>query len=253
MVVRLVQMRVKPGRMAEFQRFYEEHIIPALEGVTGCRSTALAQNIQRDEELISLTVWDSAQHSSAYERGGMYANLIARSKPYFIEGDEWHLQLGDDAQLELAPVVEEPVVKSYSNVDVQASQPSTGSQVSFMFLRMVKMVLRPGMEEEFQRVYEEIVRPELLRLGGCRGAFVVRDLDHQSDWVSMTIWDRKEDADRHEEGGSSTRLRAKLSPFLSGLYQWKRGLDKDLGKQAITSEDVSVTGYRVMTGKRLID
>lgn len=250
MVIRLVQMRIKPDRIAEFQRLYEEVMLPVLERMDGCRYAALIQNILRAGEGSSLTLWDSAEHADAYERSGAFDRLLAQSKPFFAEGDEWKLQLTDDAQLQFTPVVQEPVVKSYSNPTPPEKHPPPGHQSSFMFLRMVKMIVRPGMDDEFKRVYEESVQPELLQLPGCRSAYVVHDLETENEWISLTIWDRKEDADRHEEGGSSARLRARLAPMLSGLYQWKLGMEKDLGKQAITSEDVAVSGYRVLIGKR---
>lgn len=251
MVVRLVQMHVKPDRTAEFQRLYEENAVPALERQTRCRYAALVQNIQYQEEAISLTLWDNKDDCAAYEESGIYSTLIDQSKPFFVEGEEMRMQLTADAQLELAPVTEEPVIKSYAGADAPVMPGQKDPPSSFMFVRLVKMIVRPGLEQEFIRTYQEVIRPELLRLPGCREAYVMNDLDDENDWISMTIWSRKEDADNHEQGGSSARLRAKLAPLLSGLYQWKRGIEKNIGKQAITSDDVTVTGYRVLSGKRL--
>jgi heme-degrading monooxygenase HmoA len=244
-------MHVKPDRMAEFQRLYEEDAVPALEQQTRCRYAALIQNIQYSEEAISLTLWDSKDDCASYEESGVYSTLIDRSKHFFVEGEEMRLQLTADAQLELAPVAEEPVIKNYAGADVPEMPGQKDRSSSFMFVRLVKMIVRPGLEQDFIRTYQDVVRPELLRLPGCREAYVMKDIDDESGWISMTIWSRKEDADNHEQGGSSERLRAKLAPLLSGLYQWKRGVEKRIGKQAITSEDVTVTGYRVLTGKRL--
>jgi heme-degrading monooxygenase HmoA len=244
-------MHVKPDRMIEFQRLYEENAVPALEQQTRCRYAALVQNIQNNDEAISLTLWDNKDDCVAYEESGIYSTLIEQSKHFFIDGEEMRLHLTADAQLELAPVTEEPVIKSYTGGDAPEMPGQKDRPSSFMFVRLVKMIVRPGMEQEFIRTYQEVIRPELLRLPGCREAYVMKDLDEENDWISMTIWSRKEDADNHEEGGSSARLRAKLTPLLSGLYQWKRGVEKNIGKQAITSDDVTVTGYRVLTGKRL--
>ncbi len=247
MFMRLVQVRIRPESRADFLRLYEEVIMPNLQGTSGCLYAGLVQSIRRDDEGISLTIWDSPRDADVYEKSGAFQRMIEKSKPFFSDSSEWRVQLTKNLQLEYAPVAHEPVVKSYAHA-TGAGPPAPG-YASFLYLRMVSMRVQPDKTAEFKSIFENEVLPQLRSTAGCLYVYLVENVEQKDEWLSISIWNSKEDADQYEQSGAFDRLRAKLESTFSSLFQWKVGLDKQLGKQAVTTEDVSVSGYTVVVGK----
>ncbi len=247
--MRLVQVRIRPESRADFQRLYEDVIMPNLQATHGCLYAGLVQSIRSDDEGMSLTIWDSPQHADAYEKSGVFQRMIEESKPFFSNSSEWRVQLTKDLQLEYAPVAQEPVVKSYSHASGAGTGPPAPGYASFLYLRMVSMRVQPEKSAEFRFIFENEVLPQLRSTAGCLYVYLVENVEQKDEWLSVSVWNSKEDADHYEQSGVFDRLRAKLEHTFSSLFQWKVGLDKQLGKQAVTTEDVSVSGYTVVVGK----
>jgi quinol monooxygenase YgiN len=249
MFMRLVQVRIKPERRADFLRLYEEVIMPNLQSTPGCLYAGLVQSIRRDDEGISLTIWDSPRDAEAYEKSGAFQQMIEQSKPFFSDSSEWRMQLSKDLQLEYAPVAHEPVVTSYAHATEAGTGPPVSGHGSFLYLRMVSMRVQPEKTAEFKSIFENEVLPPLRSTAGCLYVYLVDNVEQKDEWLSVTIWNSKADADSYEQSGAFDRLRAKLESTFSSLFQWKVGLDKQLGKQAVTTDDLSVSGYTVVAGK----
>jgi heme-degrading monooxygenase HmoA len=249
MVMRLVHVRFKIENLVQYGRLYEEEIIPALENVDGCLFAGLVQNIVHDDEGCSLTFWKTRERVEVYVGSGLFDRLLGLSRPFLADSSDWRLRLSESAKLEYSPVPHEPFVKSYQNPSGGHFQPPPGRQSASLYLRMVTMPVEAGKVAEFQRIYESEVHPALLATRGCRNVFMVENMEHPGEWVCVTIWDRKEDADRYDEDGGFVRTRQKFGPTLSGLFRWKVGVDRQLGRQAVTSDDIAVSGFRVIAGK----
>ena len=251
MLMRLVRLQYRLERLVDYCHLYEETFVPELEQISGCLYAGLLQNIHRENEGWSITLWNSRDEVKAYIESGVFDRLVETSRPYLADSGEWTLRLTEDAQLEYAPVSEEPSVFSYEVAHHAASFPSARSQTSSIYMRMVTMRVHPDREQEFSKIYEREIHPLLLKTRGCRHVYMVENLDHPHEWVCVTIWEQKENADRYEDEGGFRRIRERLAPTLSGLFQWKVGVDRQLGKQAVTSEDLAVAGYRVIVGKAI--
>jgi hypothetical protein len=112
--------------------------------------------------------------------------------------------------------------------------------------------------QEFRAIYDGEIVPALLRTRGCRQCFVTDSMREEGEALSVTIWDSLEDAQRYEAGGEFTRLLEKLRHTLSGLYQWKMGIDDGSNvplagaiapKKSVTSEDLSINAYNIVAAK----
>ena len=66
---------------------------------------------------------------------------------------------------------------------------------------------------------------------------------------NSTMWESKEDADDYEKSGRFDELTEKLKHTFAELYQWKMTLEKEGVRQAVTSEDLAVKYYSIVTGK----
>lgn len=67
-------------KLEEFARVYEQEILPALKPVKGFQGAYLFTNAFSGES-VSLTFWASEQDAMAYDRSGMYAELVAKLRP----------------------------------------------------------------------------------------------------------------------------------------------------------------------------
>ena len=76
-----------------------------------------------------------------------------------------------------------------------------------MFARSVYLHLKPNCVAEFTQAIDETIIPMLRKQKGFQDelAFVV---SNGTEAVSITLWDRREDAEHYSRGGYSAALRA---------------------------------------------
>ena len=250
MFMRFVQLKLDPGRVAEFRKLYDEHVIPVLHSTPGCLYASLIQSIDEEGECISMTIWDKQLSAEAYEQHGTYSDLMKGVTMYLADSSEWKVQLSKDLTMQYERVSEEPVVQAYQVTTPQASR--SIPEESALYVRIVSPQVREGMEAEFQKIYQESVLPVLRTVKGCRYVYLTKSSGEANRYLSVTIWDSKQDAEAYEKSGVFDKLTEKLRPTLSDLYQWKMQLDRKLQKPGAPPVDLSVEGYTVVTGKSFI-
>ena len=76
-------------------------------------------------------------------------------------------------------------------------------------------------------------------------------LPYQTILTAEGIFTDEASAVRYEAGGRFDALVARMRPFLSGLYEWRLSLAPDGGERGVRGSDLGVTGYRVLTGRRI--
>lgn len=74
--LRTVALKIRPGSMDEFREFYVEQVIPALRGVKGCRHVYLTENTEKQNEVISITSWESEYDARRYEQSGLFQTIL---------------------------------------------------------------------------------------------------------------------------------------------------------------------------------
>jgi heme-degrading monooxygenase HmoA len=249
MFMRLVQVKIKPETLPQMRKLYEERVIPQLQTFGNCLFAELIASSNQQDECISLTLWEKQEDAEAYERSGVFKKLVEESKPFFADSSEWKVQLTKDLTLEYEPVPEEPIIKSYSIASDQHATIASPGMSSLLHVRLVSATIQPGKMEEFERLYNNEILPALRTVEGCRYAYLMEGIKEQHEVISVTIWDSKQDAERYEASGLFDALKNKVKHTFSELYQWKMKLEKDPGKQARTSEDLTVLDYNIVTGK----
>jgi len=249
MYMRLVQVRVKPDSLPDLRRNYLEKVIPALHDVKGCLFANLIQSDRHPEECISMTLWDDRGRAEMYEKSGKFKELLRESLPFLADSSEWKIQLSEDLTLQYEPVPEEPVVKSYEVAAAEDSHPPAQGRPGSMFVRIVSPQVREEKIDEFIQIYREEVLPALRKVKGCRYACLTENVQDMTQVISVTIWDSKEDADEYERGGLFEALKERLEHTFAGVYQWKMQLEKDTGGHVVTSEEITVGGYKIVAGK----
>jgi len=93
MYLRLLSIKIKPGLMNTFREIYKKEIIPKLQTVKGCRYAFLTENLEEENQALSLTIWESKQDADNYEKEGLFKQLLDKTKHTFTELYQWKLAL----------------------------------------------------------------------------------------------------------------------------------------------------------------
>lgn len=248
MFLRIIQLRVREADEAAFTRFYEARVIPALETTPGCLYAGLLAPWRGGEAHQSLTIWDSPESAQAYEAKGLYHQLLKEAAPFLSERTEWRIRLATDP-LETSDPSRREIPSAGYNVDAASGGETLNSNKRSSFVRIVSLRLDPGHLEDFVAIYREKVIPALRAVPGCRGIFLAEGADDPNGVLSITMWNREEDAVRYEMSGLSEQLTAHLRPAISPVYDWHLTLG---GSGAGASGGgLEVSSYQLVRARRL--
>jgi len=254
--MRFLQLKINTKYTEDIKEFYENSVLPQLQKMLGCIFAGLIKGGSEENEFVSLTFWETQEQAENYERSGVFQNLLNQAKPYLFESNEWKVQLSDKMELEYAPVTEEPVIKKYS-VELQKENPAFAGdklkiQSSQMYVRVVSMKIQIDKLEEFKELYSKIVIPALKETEGCRHVFLTESVNEKDEYISVTIWDSKEYADRYESSGKFQELVNQTKHTFSQFYLWKMALEKEYSAKITTTDDMKVESYNLITGKSFL-
>jgi heme-degrading monooxygenase HmoA len=115
MYLRLLSLKIQPGKMEEFVAIYEQDILPLLRSVPGCRYAYLTISSERKHEAISVTIWNSKQDVERYEQSGPFNSFIDKTKHTFSELYQWKIALENDQTGHIV-TRDDPALKYYSMV-----------------------------------------------------------------------------------------------------------------------------------------
>jgi heme-degrading monooxygenase HmoA len=251
MFMRLLQVHTKSDSLSNLPALYSNTVIPELRKAPGCLYGGLIQSVRNPDECISMTLWDTPEHAESYEQSGVFQRLLKQAETHFSDSLEWRVQLSKDMTLDYSPIHDEPVIKSYT-VTAASSNAVQQLETGTMYVRILSIKLLPGKLEEFARLYNEHIIPTLRSVQGCRYAFLTEGIEERNEVISVTIWDRKEDADLYEMKGIFDTLKRKVQHTFSELYQWKLAADKTSQQHIATSDDLAVRGYDVVAGRSFL-
>lgn len=248
MFMRFVHLGIKPEAAVAFERFYDHRIRPTLLSVDGCEFANLIRSTDDEPEFISFTLWQTQEHAQHYESSGQYADLLKENAPFQAVSSEWKIQLNEDNSLEYKPVATQPDVKGLPIVAGSSEKDAPVALTGAPYIRLLNAKVNPDKFDDLSKVYAEVITPALLQTPGCQAAYLIGTKDNH-EGLSVTIWESREKAKEYEESGKFAELMDKALPFLSSLYQWKMTLDAKKQSQTHSSDEVSIKGYQVATGK----
>lgn len=250
MLVRIVEATARENRGSALESVYQDMVMPALEKTPGCLFAGLLQSINSPGNYASLTLWESEKQIQDYTESGMYDKNLDLVRPYLEDSAQWKIQLSKEAAIEYVPVKKEPVVKSYP---VESSDTDLPAAVegNLRYLRILSLKVMAGNEEEFKKIYKNEIQQALKQIPGCRYSFLVDNTHRENEYLSVTIWDDLESVTKYEDGGAFNILLNKVKHTLSELYQWKMALESSSrSKYSITSEDIDISKFTLVTGKK---
>lgn len=249
MYMRIAHAGIKSDSLSDIKEAYDKKIIPRLEEIAGCLYICIIVKEPHQDEGFSISLWDSLEHIEAYEQSGQYQENVEELRPYFSDSSEQKIQLSKDLKLEYVSVPEEPIVKSYASLAQISSKTPGRGETLLTNLRLVTVKIHPGKIEEFTRLYSEKIIPVLKNVKGCLYAFLIKGLEERSEAISITFWDRKADMENYERSGLFDELNNKVKHLYTDLYRWKMAHEKDTDKKIITSDDLTINYFSLLTGK----
>jgi len=247
MYMRVVRLNIDADRVWELQEFYRDRLLPVLKDTEGCLFASLLQPLGRDQDWISLTLWDAQDRADRYANSGEYARLVEEVESYLAGSTEWRARLAGDRGAQPRASTG-PVVEAYASNSPGGAEELRELAPAGLYLRIVALRVAEGRFDDLRRRYEEVVVPALYSTTGCRAAFLVEGVQLHARALSVTIWDNEDAAIRYELSGEFDRLTRVLREFFSGLYQWKLSLGAARDGEGMTGSDLDVSGYRVVTG-----
>jgi len=251
MFMRFVKVEVKQEKSRDFRQFYRDRILSALKQTDGCLFATLVQQTVRPEDFISLTLWDSPGAAEAYEQSGLFQKLTDEAAPFLGSSVDWKVRLSDELTYEYEGETKGPLVEAFRVKSGDRKSLPDREQPSRLYVRLVAAKIKQGKTKELEERYREEILPALESVEGFRGGFLAEGFQNPADWVSITIWDREENAIRYELSGTFEELAGKVSDLLSSTHQWRMSLASSGSEDKAASDDLTVTGYHVVTGKKM--
>ena len=246
MFMRLVQVKIKPEIEPRVNEIYSEKVLSVLQNTLGCLYASLIKSESHPHEYISMSLWESKEHVDAYVESGVYKKVLQDLQPVLADSSEWKIQLSKDLTLEYAAVTEEPVVESYS-IETASSERIALQEKSPMHVRLLSLKIRMEKIAAFKEIYKNTIVPALLKVSGCRYAFLSESMKEVNEFISITIWNSAKDSENYENNGLFQELIEKTKPMMTELFQWKMQLGQNT--KSATSEDIRVEHYSVVAGK----
>jgi heme-degrading monooxygenase HmoA len=89
--VRIVTIKVQPGKFNELRERYTEFAVPAMNSIEGCRHAFLVEGMGEQNQALSITIWDNEATATRYEMSGAFDDLTRKLRDTFSELYTWRL------------------------------------------------------------------------------------------------------------------------------------------------------------------
>ena len=244
MYLRFIHLHVREGQEAEFARFYQESVLPALAATPGCLYAGLLAP-WRGSFHQSLTIWSAPEQATAYEESGLYDRLLAEAAPMLARRAEWRVRLARDPDEIFDPARRQPPSEGY-HLETPEGTAALDQGERPPFVRIVLLKVALERLAEFVGIYRNELMPALKSVRGCRGVFLAEGANKPMEVLSITVWDREEDAVRYEMSGEFERLTGRLAGTFAPVFDWGTRLGAG---GAVSSPEVS--SYELVRGRRL--
>jgi len=115
-----------------------------------------------------------------------------------------------------------------------------------MYMRFLHLSVNPDAEKEFQQYYKTVIIPELQKMSGCKLVGLIKSGEESGDFISLTLWAEKSQAEDYEKGEVFQKLVAGVEKFLTETNEWKLQLSENLeleygqSSEAMTKDDYAV-------------
>ncbi len=249
MYMRFLPLKVREDKVQQLVQWYRSRVIPALRGTPGCLSARLLQPAVSSAECLSLTVWRGREALENHEDSELFEALLDEAGPFLTPSGEWRARLLDHRELGLEVPLEPPEARAYSVVTGTNGEDPAVRSAPQLHVRIVSLLVREGQSAELAARYRQTIIPRLLTFKGCLAAYLVEGVTRPNRALSVTLWERDEDAVRYELSGAFEDLTVHLRGTLSSLNLWKLSLNAP-PREEVSGSDLDVERYSVIVGER---
>lgn len=85
MIVRLTYLSFLPENLAQAKRIYSEQVVPVVRTQKGNLDCRLLEPMDKTDEYISMTTWETKADADAYHSSGTYRDLVEKVKKDFAK------------------------------------------------------------------------------------------------------------------------------------------------------------------------
>lgn len=245
MYLRFVKVDTQGADLRSVQEFYQQKVLPLLQQQGSCRFASLLQATSRAEECISMTLWDTPEEADRYEQGDAYRSLVEEGAQIVSGTAEWHVRLSEGESLAAQRSRPQTIGDAFT-VEAGDEDLADTDLPSRLYLRIVSVRVKSEKWDELIDLYNTAVLPKLRSTQGCHAAFLVEAMHDPDQALSVSIWDREEDAIRYEMSGTFENLTRRLRDTLEGATEWKASF----GPVGSTTGP-PVKGYKQIVGEKL--
>jgi heme-degrading monooxygenase HmoA len=103
MFARLTHLKFLPEHFDQIRKIYNEEVIPVIKSQKGNNKVMLLEPVDKSDNYISLTIWNTKADADAYEASGTYKKLVDKVKSLLTS---------------------EPILKTYNFEEVSEMAPS---------------------------------------------------------------------------------------------------------------------------------
>ena len=83
MFARVLSGRVKPGMWNDYERYYDEKVVPPTEKMKGFRERRLLRSLDNPDEAVSLCVWETKEDMENYVRSIERQTIVREAEKLF--------------------------------------------------------------------------------------------------------------------------------------------------------------------------
>jgi heme-degrading monooxygenase HmoA len=248
MYLRLLHLRVKPGKRRDLREFFQTRVMDALAEAPGARHAALLEGVDRCDEWLSATFWKSFEDAERYEASGVPETLLEEAADLLEQEKQWKVELQHNLGVEYESAMRALETEGFSIEDAGGRIDPRQGPEPYTYVRIVSIKADPEKIDEFKRRWEQIVMPALREVSGCRFAFLSEGLRDRHHMLSVTIWDNQQVALKYEVSGRFDALTRRLQDTLAADRSWKAALGAGSGSAEV---EPRARGYEIVAGGRV--
>jgi heme-degrading monooxygenase HmoA len=250
MYMRFLPLKVREDKLKELAQWYRSRVIPALRETGGCLSARLLQPALPSGECLSLTLWEGREALEEHEDSDLFDDMMNEAGAFLTPTGEWKAVLSDESGVGLEVPLKSPEAKAYEVVTSTGANDGGPASLPQLHVRIVSLLVREGQAAELAERYRRTIIPKLLTFKGCLAAYLVEGVTRPNQALSVTLWERDEDAVRYELSGVFDDLTEHLRGTLSSLHIWRLSLDTIAAREDVVGGDLDVVRYGVIAGER---
>jgi heme-degrading monooxygenase HmoA len=223
---------------------YGRNVLSALRTTQGCVFASHLQNTANPQECISLTIWDSAKESNDYEASGLYEQLVDSLRPFFVESNEWKLELSKDLSLEYTPIQVEPTIERFHQ-SVAGSEQISRLKAKPFAVQMITLSVQEEQVDAFERIFASEIHPKFKLHKGFIDLILLRK---EREFHILSFWDETVDLESSRSPQSVHQLLESIYTVLPDFVRW-RMTHQSAAQTSASTEDIKSAIYRCLVAE----